>query len=155
MDTPFTDNRSRFRSIVQALVAVSKEIPVVWPVHPRTKKLLDDSDIELNRLRLIDPVSYLGMIDLEKNAALIATDSGGVQKEAFFYKVPCVTLRDETEWVETVESGWNTICSPSVAPSEIVDSILPSIGIQGRSMQPYGDGDASTMISACLSSSAR
>lgn len=105
-----TDNPVRLEAIFGGLMQVAQEIPVVLPLHPRTRKALERENLfsELSAsLQLIEPVGYLDMVMLEKNARLIATDSGGVQKEAFFYRVPCVTLRDETEWIELVETGWN------------------------------------------------
>lgn len=103
-----TDDPHRLGEILNGLA--SAELPVVWPLHPRTKNRLNKFGLRLPaNFRAIDPVGYLDMVMLEKHAYLIATDSGGVQKEAYFYQVPCITLRDETEWVETVESGWNKL----------------------------------------------
>jgi UDP-GlcNAc3NAcA epimerase len=113
-----TDDHVRLRSIIGALSAVAGEVPVVFPVHPRTRKAMAAAqllDAASRALRIIEPVGYLDMIMLERHARLVATDSGGVQKEAFFYGVPCVTLRDETEWLELVESGWNQLASPTRA----------------------------------------
>lgn len=105
-----TDDRQRLGVIVDALERVAKSLPVVWPLHPRTRQALEQCGrlhSTGEQIHLINPVGYLDMVQLEKYAALVATDSGGVQKEAFFHRVPCVTLRDETEWVELVEEGWN------------------------------------------------
>ncbi|MCT7995239.1 non-hydrolyzing UDP-N-acetylglucosamine 2-epimerase [Laspinema olomoucense] len=110
-----TDDSLRLQAIFQGLIQVAQEIPVVLPLHPRTRKALERENLlsEISEsLLLIDPVGYLDMVMLEKNACLISTDSGGVQKEAFFYRVPCVTLRKETEWVELVEMGWNCLTIP-------------------------------------------
>ncbi len=107
-----TDNPARLRSIMDALAMLGGDIPVVFPCHPRTEARLDALGIlELVKasVRLIPPVGYLDMLVLEKNARRILTDSGGVQKEAFLLRVPCVTLRDTTEWVETVKAGWNIL----------------------------------------------
>ena len=94
------------------------------------------------------PVGFLDMVALESQASLIATDSGGVQKEAFFYRVPCVTLRDETEWVELVDLGWNRLVSP--ATSNVAEAILAAIGSAGKDAQPYGDGRSSEAIARVL-----
>jgi UDP-GlcNAc3NAcA epimerase len=112
-----TDDELRLQGILDGLVDVSKSQTVVWPVHPRTRKHLlsrQERDVCLDRLLLIAPVSYRDMLMLEKFARVILTDSGGVQKEAMWFGVPCVTLRDETEWVETVQAGRNELagCRP-------------------------------------------
>jgi UDP-GlcNAc3NAcA epimerase len=107
-----TDDELRLRGILDGLVDVSRSQTVVWPVHPRTRNQLlsrQDQGLPLDRLLLIAPVSYRDMLMLEKSARVILTDSGGVQKEAMWLGVPCVTLRDETEWVETVKAGRNEL----------------------------------------------
>lgn len=144
-----TDDRQRLCTILAALGQVAQDLPVVWPVHPRTRKLLEQQP-ELRillgtQVHLVDPVGYLDMSMLEQNAALIATDSGGVQKEAFFYQVPCITLRDETEWVELVEAGWNTL-APPVDAQMLKQAILDGLGRVGKLLQPYGDGNSSNRI---------
>lgn len=116
-----SDDGRRLQSILVALQELSAIHPVIWPVHPRTRKALEDHhpSLQINQtLYLIDPVSYLDMLVLEKHANVILTDSGGLQKEAYWFGVPCVTLRDETEWVETVEQGWNTVAGTD--PNRIV-----------------------------------
>ncbi len=102
-----TDNFEHLKKILQALNEL--DLPVIFPVHPRTLKLIKGVELELLNIIMIEPVPYLDMLILEKNASIIFTDSGGVQKEAYFLKVPCVTLRNETEWVETVKSGKNVL----------------------------------------------
>src|SRR6201999_3525350 len=99
----------RLMAIFDAFAEVAKKLPVVVPLHPRTKSVLAQQgrDFSQTNIKVIEPVGYLDMLSLEKNAKVVATDSGGVQKEAYFYRVPCVTLRDETEWVELVTEGWN------------------------------------------------
>ena len=105
-----TEQPERLRAIFAGLERIAREgPPVILPVHPRTRKQLDAIGLGPTKVRILDPVSYLDMLILEKNARVILTDSGGVQKEAFFFRVPCVTLREETEWVETVKAGWNTL----------------------------------------------
>jgi UDP-GlcNAc3NAcA epimerase len=91
------------------------------------------------------------MLLLERGAAAIATDSGGVQKEAFFYEVPCVTLRDETEWLELVELGWNRLCPPTAA-ERVTQTIFAAIDTRGRAARPYGNGDAAQRIAGILAS---
>lgn len=143
-----TDDRERLKGIFQGLAALAKEgLPVIVPLHPRTRKALSSlfptPYPSTPNLRLIDPVSYLDMLALEKNARVILTDSGGVQKEAFFFRVPCVTLREETEWVETVETGWNTLVG--FDPERIVRAVLEAReGIECA--WPYGDGRAAERI---------
>jgi UDP-GlcNAc3NAcA epimerase len=148
-----TDDPLRLNAIVNGLAEVSRRMPVVWPMHPRTRETLRResrlSDLPAT-LRLIDPIGYLDMVRLEKHAAVIATDSGGVQKEAFFYRVPCVTLRDETEWTELVESGWNRLIPPLDA-MRIARGIEEAVGRDGIDVAPYGTGDAARRIVATLS----
>lgn len=121
---------------------------MVWPLHPRTRGVLAKQgklDALAKSVILLVPVGYLDMVQLEKHAALIATDSGGVQKEAFFYSVPCVTLRNETEWVELVEAGWNRLVSPTDTAS-ILATLRISRGMTGKEVMPYGSGDAANRI---------
>lgn len=147
-----TDHPERLAAIVDALIATTRQLPVVWPLHPRTRAVLQKAgklDALAAKVHLIDPVGYLDMVQLEKFAALIATDSGGVQKEAFFYQVPCVTLRDETEWVELLEAGWNRL-APPVGSGALVSAIEGALGSTGRGGQPYGDGQAARQIAQHL-----
>jgi UDP-GlcNAc3NAcA epimerase len=111
-----TDDRARLLALFEALRRLARDLPVVVPVHPRTRKALARAGWRgAGGLKLIEPVGYLDMVCLERSARLIATDSGGVQKEAYFYSVPCVTLRAETEWVELVAAGWNRLVPPTSA----------------------------------------
>jgi len=116
-----TDNYERLKDIMTALSQLDK--PVIFPMHPRTKNKIKEYNLEslLKTVQVIDPVGYLDMINLEKNAKAILTDSGGIQKEAFWLKVPCITLRDETEWVETVKFGWNTLVGANC--KNIIESV--------------------------------
>lgn len=145
-----TDDLTRLSTIVDALVEVAESLPVVLPLHPRTRRALEESGLSgrLEALFVIDPIGYLEMLVLEKNAAVIATDSGGVQKEAFFFKRPCVTLRTETEWRETVDLGWNRIAPPKSAHF-VVDSIMAAYADAlpaDSGYIPYGDGTAGKSI---------
>lgn len=150
-----TDDDVRLSTIVNSLLCIARERQVVWPIHPRTRAALLRAGLLARteeRLRLIDPVGYLDMVMLEKAACVIATDSGGVQKEAFFHRVPCVTLREETEWVETVEMGWNRLAPPTDAGS-VADAIRDAIGVAGSSGDPYGGGCSAARIAAILAGS--
>lgn len=148
-----TDEPARLSRLLRSLEIVAERLPVVFPMHPRLRKSLELRNTQVEghgRLRFIDPVGYLDMIALEKDAAAVATDSGGVQKEAFFLGVPCVTLRDETEWTELVTSGWNCLAPPD-GSLDVAEAILSSIGRQGQATaQPYGDGRASAKICAAV-----
>lgn len=148
-----TDDPVRLAAIIDALAQVATRLPVVLPLHPRTRKQLTafDLDDRVGRIRLVAPLGYLEMVGLQRDAAVITTDSGGVQKEAFFHSVPCVTLRDETEWVELVETGWNRLVAPS-DPQVIADAVLASVGMYGRATSPYGEGDAADRIVKRLAS---
>lgn len=144
-----TDHPGRLRSILKALNQIGKTVPVILPLHPRTKKRMDGHDLfsGSRSIRFIDPVSYLAMLKLEKNASAILTDSGGVQKEAYWFKVPCLTLRDETEWVETVKGGRNVLVG--IEPEKIVREITRlENGSRNEwiSTGIFGDGKASEKI---------
>lgn len=150
-----TDEPARLRGIIEGLASIAESIPVVLPLHPRTKAALAHNnlmDAASNSLRLIDPVGYLDMIRLESEANVIATDSGGVQKEAFFNAVPCITLREETEWVELIEAGANVLAGAEP------ERIRCAFGqVRERNISPaglYGDGNAAGEILARLSSAA-
>ncbi len=145
-----TDDRDRLAVILEALTEVSTELPVVLPAHPRIRSLLWERPAPAgSRLIISKPVGYLDMQCLEHSAALIVTDSGGVQKEAFFHRRPCVTLRNETEWVELVELGWNSVVPPTSA-ARIKEGVLSAIGSSGIEASPYGDGDAASRIACVL-----
>jgi UDP-GlcNAc3NAcA epimerase len=142
-----TDDPARLGAIVDGLGAVARDLPVVLPLHPRTRQALRAQGLEARvaGLRLLEPVGYLDMVSLERSAAAVATDSGGVQKEAFFYQTPCVTLRDETEWTELVELGWNRL-EPPRSGAGVAGAVAAAIGSRGRDGQPYGDGEAARHI---------
>lgn len=139
-----TDGSRCLGGILDALEAAAAKCPVVFPVHPRTRKALRAlSRPALRGVYVIDPASYLDMLVLESRAQFILTDSGGVQKEAFFFRVPCVTLREETEWLETVESGWNTLAGAD--PARILSAVR-TIAPGNGNTHPYGRGDSSRRI---------
>jgi UDP-GlcNAc3NAcA epimerase len=141
-----TDDPKRLKGIVDALAKIAEDNPVVFPIHPRTRKQLEKYNLRdyLNQVILVDPLPYLDMVRLEQSAKAILTDSGGVQKEAFFYGVPCVTMRDETEWVETVATGWNTLTGADT--DAIIQAFLASDTLPQRTtIAPYGEGNASEL----------
>jgi UDP-GlcNAc3NAcA epimerase len=153
-----TDSLPRLKSILAALDELNE--PIVFPVHPRTRKMLESIDPKYaaraplqgcskgtGNLKLIEPVGYLDMVRLEQSARMILTDSGGIQKEAYWLRVPCVTLRDETEWVETVRAGWNILATADSA--RIVQAVR---AFKSPADHPplYGDGHAAERIAALL-----
>jgi UDP-GlcNAc3NAcA epimerase len=148
-----TDKAERIGTIVAALCEIGEKLPLVLPLHPRTRGVLEKLDL-LESLRasvhLIEPVGYLEMVALERDAAVIITDSGGVQKEAYFFDVPCVTLRDETEWVELVECGANRLAPPTAA-FNVVAAVRDALA-GPRTFPPglYGNGYAARDIVDCL-----
>jgi len=149
-----TDNLENLRNIFEALLEISKDTPIILPLHPRTKKSIKSLNPSLLTshfsLRIIDPVSYFDMLILEANAKIIFTDSGGVQKEAFLFKVPCITLRNETEWIETVQSGWNILVGADrekiINAHRMIAHNLINNNIPPHTYNFYGDGRASEKI---------
>ncbi|MGA2813042.1 MAG: UDP-N-acetylglucosamine 2-epimerase (non-hydrolyzing) [Candidatus Acidiferrum sp.] len=138
-----TDHADTLRSIVEAVQHL--DLPVLFPVHPRTRNVLSSEQIRLGgNIRPIAPLGYLEMLGLERHACKILTDSGGVQKEAFYLGVPCITLREETEWPETVDLGANRITGTTFGKiREAAASEYPRNWLDAR---PYGSGDAATKI---------
>jgi len=141
-----TDDPAAMRRIASALNRSG--LPVLFPVHPRTRKYLTEYGIAWDeRVRLLEPVGYLEMLALEQHAARIATDSGGVQKEAYLLGVPCVTLRDDTEWVETLHDGWNVLAG---SDTEAIGVALAQSGPTAERRDPFGAGDAAERIALSL-----
>lgn len=144
-----TDVPGRLQAIFRGIAIIAQEVPVVLPLHPRTRAALTREGIlegVTGDIRVIEPVGYLDMVMLEKNARLIVTDSGGVQKEAFFYRAPCLTLRGETEWVELIELGWNRLVPP-LSVEAVVSGIREALNAPaGLAGQPYGDGRSAYRI---------
>jgi UDP-GlcNAc3NAcA epimerase len=139
-----TDDPENLRAIVRALDRIARTVcPVVWPVHPRTRKRLSETGCETGAITTIEPVSFFDMLLLEARARLVLTDSGGVQKEAYFFRVPCVTLRDETEWVETLENRCNVLTG---AREERIVGAAREIAKAGPWTAAYGDGNAGAAI---------
>lgn len=150
-----TDRVEFLSNIFQALETMSEEMDVVVPLHPRTRKMLTSYGLleQFHGIKFTQPVGFLDMIALESHAKLIVTDSGGVQKEAYFHRVSCVTLRTETEWIETVEAKWNMLVNVS-STTVIREALLASLSstTERTPIDDYGDGSASAKIVQILKS---
>ncbi|MEX5219324.1 MAG: UDP-N-acetylglucosamine 2-epimerase (non-hydrolyzing) [Nitrospira sp.] len=150
-----TDDKERLTGIVRGLALLER--PVLVPCHPRTRKMLDhfglDRFIIPSQVRLIDPVGYLDMLRLESQAKMILTDSGGVQKEAFWLSVPCVTLRDETEWNDTVDAGWNRLAG--TCTQRIVSTVKAALDTKPPEHKPHSKSDVAKTILKTLVDSVR
>lgn len=146
-----TDHPERLVAICTALNQLAKEMPLVFPLHPRTRQRLEAAGISLDASILqTEPLSYLEMLALEEQSRIILTDSGGIQKEALYLGVPCITLRDETEWTETVAAGWNYLTG--VDSNRIQQAVERILGKDWQTPPPqlYGDGKAATKIASIL-----
>ena len=141
-----TDNHKRLKAIFEALNEIAKEQQIILPLHPRTKKIIDNLELKIDNLTIIEPVGYLEMVWLIDNCSLVMTDSGGLQKEAFFFNKPCITLRDETEWVELVELGVNILVGAN--KEKILNAYKTSSNFQlpTSNLNLYGGGKASENI---------
>ena len=139
-----TDQESRLREIVSSLNEISNVIPVIVPLHPRTNRILKDLEIE-PEFKVINPVGYFDMLQLISHSRLILTDSGGLQKEAYFFNKYCITLRDETEWVELVENGYNEITGAS--GPRILNAFNNAVEKEFlKGIDLYGGGNAAEII---------
>jgi UDP-GlcNAc3NAcA epimerase len=143
-----TDDLVRLNSIISALNTLSSDYKIVLPIHPRTRKILENENIKLN-FEPIEPVGYFDMIELLKNCSLVITDSGGVQKEAFFFGKHCLVARDETEWTELVDLKYNFMVGAET------DKIINTVAKLSKSSvkfdaKPYGDGNAAEKIASFL-----
>ena len=144
-----TDDSNRLASIISALNVIAQSKQVILPLHPRTKKILQSGNYDTSNLTIINPVGYLNMIWLIDHCNLIVTDSGGLQKEAFFFKKQCITLRDETEWVELVDNNFNVLVGAdmhAIMKAEKDRSLIES----DFDMSLYGNGNASKAIVQAL-----
>lgn len=143
-----TDILENLQSILSAFLEIDE--PIIFPVHPRTRQCLINSklNVQNSKLKLISPVGYLDMLILEENAKALLTDSGGMQKEAYFFGVPCVTMRTETEWMETVETGWNVVVG---ADKIKITNAVMSFKTALTRPEFYGDGRAAKKIVDILS----
>lgn len=141
-----TDDEYRLRSIFEALEEIAKDKQVILPLHPRTKKILENLKLDINNLNIIEPVGYLEMVWLIDNCDFVMTDSGGLQKEAYFFEKQCITLRDETEWVELVECKVNTLVGAN--KEKILEAYKNNIEFnkENSKLDLYGGGKASENI---------
>lgn len=144
-----TDDPQRLKAIMTTLMTLAETYPIIFPLHPRSEKYLQQYDIfaqAKEKIIFISPLGYLDMLCLSANAALVLTDSGGLQKEAYFNKTLCVTFRDQTEWVELVEHRWNYLVPPG-EPGAMLDRIQTIlVQDQGSPIHLYGDGTGSDKI---------
>ena len=143
-----TDDEQRLRNIFEALKIIAEDKQIILPLHPRTKKILQTLDIDISRLTIIDPIGYLEMVWLIDNCDLVMTDSGGLQKEAFFFKKPCITLRDETEWVELIENRFNVLAGAN--KEKILDVYKNFEFSDNFDINLYGMGKSSMQIIKAL-----
>ena len=133
-------------NIILALNQIAQSKQVVLPLHPRTKKILETGDYDTTHLTIIDPVGYLNMLWLIKHCSLVMTDSGGLQKEAYFFEKQCITLRNETEWVELIESGVNTLVGADQSKIMTAYSSQACVNTESLKLDLYGGGKASERI---------
>ena len=147
-----TDDPDRLRGSFEGLRAVAEHVPVFFPLHPRTRSAMERLELPLPEgVTSLEPLSYLEMLDVQAGATLVLTDSGGVQKEAFFLGVPCITLRDETEWKETLRDGWNRLAGASADRIAMAASAVLSSPPRGEpDLEPFGAGRAADRIAELL-----
>ncbi|MFH1215338.1 MAG: UDP-N-acetylglucosamine 2-epimerase (non-hydrolyzing) [Pseudomonadota bacterium] len=141
-----TDDPQRLVNIVMALYEIAQSKQVVLPLHPRTKKILQTGDYDTSNLTIIDPVGYLNMVWLIDHCSMVMTDSGGLQKEAYFFGKPCITMRDETEWVELVQAGANVLVGADKTKIVAAYQAQKSFKSQKLDESLYGGGRASERI---------
>ena len=144
-----TNDPERLKSIFKALNEIHQTLPVVMPLHPRTKSYLDSLQIPL-KVRVIEPVGYFDMLSLLENCKMVLTDSGGLQKEAYFFNKFCITLREQTEWVELVEAGANELAGADT--EKIISGFHKNKEVVIKTQLLYGNGDAARKIAAKLHS---
>lgn len=134
-----TASRERLAEVLAFARSAAGGLRIVWPVHPRTRKVVNDLALDTTGFTLVDPLGYFDFQYLLSQCRLVLTDSGGLQKEAYFSRKPCITLRDETEWVETIEAGWNRLWTQAEFRQPRLE-VIPE----------YGDGNASGLILAAI-----
>ena len=139
-----TDEPKRLGAILEALNKIAKETTIILPLHPRTKKIIEDSSFNIQNINIIEPVGYLEMVYMLNRCKLVMTDSGGLQKEAFFFKKPCLTMRDETEWIELIENNFNTLVGAQ--KDEIINAYKEQNYQLNYNIDLYGGGTAAKKI---------
>jgi UDP-GlcNAc3NAcA epimerase len=139
-----TDDELKIKSIFNALNLIGAQSRLILPLHPRTKKVIEALDIDTTNIELIAPLGYLEMIWMISNSTKILTDSGGLQKEAFFFSKPCITLREETEWTELIDNNFNTLVGSS--KTKIIDAFENHVFNSNYQMNLYGDNQISKSI---------
>jgi UDP-GlcNAc3NAcA epimerase len=145
-----TDNPERLNNIIHALNQISEEMPVVVPMHPRTRKIIERDQLSIS-FKMIDPIGYFDMLELLKHCRLVLTDSGGLQKEAYFFDKYCVTLRDETEWVELIQNGFNQLAGADM--QSILNAFQQYVSKPfNKHIDLYGGGKASENIRLTIES---
>lgn len=143
-----TDNLGNLNSIIEALNTINRNCQVVVPLHPRTKNIIEKNNLKVE-FKIIDPVGYFDMLELLKNCSIVLTDSGGLQKEAFFFKKHCVTMREQTEWLELVDNGFNLLAGAN--KEKILSAFEVLINKSSDfSIDLYGNGNSAKIISECL-----
>lgn len=148
-----TDNLLNLKNILSSLNQLSRISTIVFPIHPRTMNAINTNNLKeyIKNIKILDPLSYSEISELIKNAKCVLTDSGGMQKECFFYGTPCITLRNETEWVETLDAGMNILVGSS--KNKILKETKKLLGRKDKTksrLKPYGNGDASSKIASKL-----
>jgi UDP-GlcNAc3NAcA epimerase len=145
-----TNDEASLLAIIKSLNQIAQSTDVVFPIHPRTEAAFCAYNLLpllSKKVKVIKPVGYLDMLQLTQHANFVVTDSGGLQKEAFYLKAPCIVLRDQTEWVELVENGWNFLVAPHDS-ALLEDSLTKIVSIPTSWQNPYGDGNSANLIQA-------
>jgi len=145
-----TDSKENLTSIFDTLKVLAKDSPVIIPLHPRTKKYIAEYNINTENLHIIDPIGYFDMIYLLEQAKMVLTDSGGVQKEAYYFKKPVIVMRDQTEWTEIVEQGLGILTGAD--KGKILSAVKKLDNIEFNNDNIYGDGHAADKIVALINS---
>ena len=139
-----TDDPKRLGAILEALNEIAKETPIILPLHPRTAKIIKNSQYNFENLTIIEPVGYLEMVYMLNRCKFVMTDSGGLQKEAFFFAKPCMTMRDETEWVELIENNFNVLVGAD--KNKIIETFNNHNFNDNFNVDLYGNGVAAKNI---------